>query len=317
MYIMLETTDHDLIFKRLIEAFFREFVELFCPDEARLMDFARVEFLREEQFTDVKRAKRGRVDMVAKVGLVGGGEKFVLVHGEFEASRKDRDFPRRMFRYFCQLFLQYDTEIVPIAVFSDDSKWKSPVPDHFELGLAGKTFNRFEYHLVKLRHLDYRRFIDSGNPLAFALMAKMDYNQKKRVRLKADFLRWIFGAPVDPARRSLLVEFVEAYMSLAGGEQTEFQRIVAGDRQYVEVGKMITTYEQEGIKKGIQEGLQKGIEKGIEKGRQDALLLLLTRRFGELSEQVEQKIRKIQSTERLDALLLAVLDAKSLEDLSL
>ena len=35
-----------------------------------------------------------RLDMVAKVGLGDGGEKFVLVHGEFEASRKDRDFPR-------------------------------------------------------------------------------------------------------------------------------------------------------------------------------------------------------------------------------
>ncbi|MDZ7616032.1 MAG: hypothetical protein U1E05_03450, partial [Patescibacteria group bacterium] len=47
------------------------------------------------------------------------------------------------------------------------------------------------YHLIKLKHLDYRNFIDSGNPLAFALMAKMDYNRKEQVRLKADFLRWI------------------------------------------------------------------------------------------------------------------------------
>ena len=156
------------------------------------MDFSRVEFLREEQFTGGHRGDRLRLDMVAKVGLVGGGEKFVLVHGEFEASRKDRDFPRRMFRYFCQLFLQYDTEIVPIAVFSDKAKWTSPVPDHFELQVADRRFVRFDYHLVKLKHLDYRRYIDSGNPLAFALMAKMDYNPEERVRLQG-------GLPaVDP-----------------------------------------------------------------------------------------------------------------------
>ena len=47
--------DHDQIFKQLIEAFFREFMELFCPDEAALIDFSKVEFLREEHFTDIVR----------------------------------------------------------------------------------------------------------------------------------------------------------------------------------------------------------------------------------------------------------------------
>ncbi len=52
-------------------------------------------------------------------------------------------------------------------------------------------------------------------------MAQMDYNRRERVRLKADFLRLILRAPVDPVRQSLLVDFVETYMPLAGGEQSE------------------------------------------------------------------------------------------------
>ena len=76
-------------------------MELFCPNEARAIDFSNVEFLRQEHFTDVKRGLRRHLDLVAKVGLKTGGAKFVLVHGEFEASRKTRDFPRRMFQYFC------------------------------------------------------------------------------------------------------------------------------------------------------------------------------------------------------------------------
>jgi len=217
--------DHDQILKRLIEAFFREFMELFCPAIAKLIDFSTVEFLRQEYFTDIRAGSRRRMNLVAKVGLKAGGEKFVLVHGEFEASRKERDFPRRMFKYFCQLFLRYDTEIVPIAVFTDDARWKTPVPDHFRLRLPGKTFVQFAFHLIKLKHLDHRQFLDSNNPLAYALMAKMDYNRKERVRLKADFLRLILSCPVDPARQSLLVEFVETYLPLAGREQAEFQRI--------------------------------------------------------------------------------------------
>ena len=299
--------DHDQIFKRLIEAFFREFMELFCPTEAQLIDFSTVEFLRKEHFTDVERGLRRRLDLVAKVGLKAGGEKFVLVHGEFEASRKEQGFPRRMFKYFCQLFLRYNTEIVPIAVFSDDARWRSPVPDHFELGLPGKTFVRFEFHLIKLKHLDYRQFLESNNPLAYALMAKMDYNRKRRVRLKADFLRLILACPVDPARRSLLVEFVETYLPLAGREQTEFHQLVRSGQEYVEVEQMITTYEKKGKKEGKKEGKQEG--------KQEDLILLLEKKFGKLSAALRRKVRQIESPEKLKSLLLAVLDAKTLEEL--
>jgi hypothetical protein len=321
--------DHDQIFKRLIEAFFREFLELFCPAEERLIDFSRVEFLREEHFTDVERGLRRRLDLVARVGLKTGGEKFVLVHGEFEASRKERAFPRRMFQYFCQLFLRYDTEIVPIAVFTDDARWNTPVPDHFELSLAGKTFMRFEYHLVKLKDLDYRLFLKSNNPLAYGLMAKMEYNRSDRVRLKADFLRWILACPIDPARQSLLVEFVETYVALAEHEQAEFQQFVRNDPEYTKVRQMITTYEEKGMEKGIEKGMEKGIEKGIEKGRkkgklegrqegkQEALILVLEKKFGKLSAARKRRVRQIESTPELESLLLASLDAASLEDLPL
>jgi hypothetical protein len=74
--------DHDQIFKQLIEAFFREFMELFCPDEAALIDFSRLEFLGEEHFTDTRRGLRRLLDLVVKAGLKSGGERFVLVHGE-------------------------------------------------------------------------------------------------------------------------------------------------------------------------------------------------------------------------------------------
>ncbi|MDZ7619417.1 MAG: DUF4351 domain-containing protein [Patescibacteria group bacterium] len=296
---MSDHIDHDQIFKNLIGEFFREFMELFCPDEAALIDFKRVEFQSPESFTDMPRGDRLFPDLVAKVWLKEGGERYVLVHTEFESSRKDTDFPRRMFRYFCQLYLRFDTAIIPIAVFSDDARWNVPVPDRYEVGLAGKTVMPFTYHLIKLKHLDYRSFIDSGNPLAFALMAKMDYNRREQVRLKADFLRLVLGVPVNPARRSLLVDFIETYMPLTGPERVEFEQLVAVDQEYVEVEQMITVYEQ----------------RGIEKGRQEALLLLLERRFGTIPEAVKERVRGIQSAERLDTLLVAVLDAKTLDDL--
>ncbi|MDZ7618387.1 MAG: hypothetical protein U1E05_15385 [Patescibacteria group bacterium] len=38
---MSDHIDHDQIFKNLIGEFFREFMELFCPDEAALIDSSR------------------------------------------------------------------------------------------------------------------------------------------------------------------------------------------------------------------------------------------------------------------------------------
>ncbi|MFM9961132.1 MAG: Rpn family recombination-promoting nuclease/putative transposase [Planctomycetaceae bacterium] len=301
--------DHDRIFKLLIEAFFREFLFLFCPIEAAQIDFRHVEFLREEFFTDVRRGRRRRLDLVAKVRLKRGGERFILVHFEFEASRKDQDFPRRMYEYFSQLFLRHGLPIVPIAIFSDDADWTIPVPDFFELTLSPKGRVRFDYHLVKLSQLDYRRFLESDNPLAFALMAKMKYTHRERVRLKADFLRLILRAGIDPARQSLLVEFVETYMPLVTREQTQFTQLVQIDETYREVKQMVTTYEKAGIKKGREEGR--------EEGKLEALLLLLENRFAKLPAEVRRKVERIQSSQRIDELLLAVLTAKSLSELRL
>ena len=101
------------------------------------------------------------------------------------------------------------------------------------------------------------------------------------------------------ARRSLLVEFVETYLPLAGREQTEFHQIVRSDREFVEVEQMITTYEK----------------KGKREGKQEDLILLLEKKFGKLSAALRRKVRRIESPEKLKSLLLAVLDAKSLEEL--
>src|SRR5262245_8038920 len=65
--------DHDHIFKQLVEAFFQEFMQLFCSAVAAQIDFRKVEFLREELFTDVRGGRRKRLDCacIEKVGRRG------------------------------------------------------------------------------------------------------------------------------------------------------------------------------------------------------------------------------------------------------
>jgi hypothetical protein len=98
-------------------------------------------------------------------------------------------------------------------------------------------------------------------------MAKMDYNKKERVRLKADFLRLVLGAEPNPARRNLLTDFVETYMPLNEEQQNRFDRLVETKKQYREVMRMVTAYEQTGIKKGHREGAYRR-----QAGRPDSVL---------------------------------------------
>jgi predicted transposase YdaD len=70
---------------------------------------------------------------------------------------------------------------------------------------------------------------------------------------------------------------------------------------------MVTTYEK---------GIAKGREEGRQVGRQEAARLLLERKFGPLSATVLARLAAWPA-ERLDELLLAVLDAPSLSALGL
>jgi len=79
--------DHDQNFKQLIQAFFREFMELFLPKVAARIDFSRVEFLDKEYFTVLPEGSRRQLDLVVKVGLRAGGEELLLIHCEFESTK--------------------------------------------------------------------------------------------------------------------------------------------------------------------------------------------------------------------------------------
>ncbi len=108
-------------------------------------------------------------------------------------------------------------------------------------------------------------------------------------------------------RRLLLQECVEAYLQLNDEEQRQFEQLLHTE-PYKEIEPMmVTTYEK---------GVVKGIEKGMEQGRRETARLQLERRFGPLSEAVLARLAAWPA-ERLDELLLAILDAPSLLALGL
>src|SRR5690554_3729997 len=97
----MEAVDHDRLFKELLTSFFQEFMKAFFPEADRMLDYSSLEFLTQEILTDLTAGEKKYIDILVKTRLQG--EKgFVLVHVEPQA-KKDKGFPRRMFRYYARL----------------------------------------------------------------------------------------------------------------------------------------------------------------------------------------------------------------------
>jgi Putative transposase, YhgA-like len=114
---------HDQNFKELISTFFIEFLDLFLPKVAAMIEPTSVTFLQQEYFTDLVEGESKIIDLLAEVKLAGEAATF-LVHIEPQSSDRPA-FSQRLFFYFARLHQKHLKRIYPIAVFSYDAPKKA------------------------------------------------------------------------------------------------------------------------------------------------------------------------------------------------
>jgi hypothetical protein len=315
--------DHDRLFKELLTTFFVDFLKLFAPDVVAFLDIDSIEFLDKEIFTDVTAGERYEADVIVKARFRGRDTCF-LIHVEHQAS-KQGDFARRMFVYFARLHEKYGLPIVPIALFSYDAP-KTPEPSVYEIALpSGETVVRFAYRTVQLNRLTWRDFLRHENPVAAALMAKMDIAVEDRPRVKLECLRLLATLKLDPARTQLISGFVDTYLRLSPTEETRFETALGElvpPEERESVMELTTSWMERGIEKGLQQGLLRGREEGREEGLHQGLererelaLRFLKRKVGPVAPEIELRVRTL-THERLEALADALLDFATPADLT-
>lgn len=297
------TSAADQLYKELLRAFFREFLELFFPAVAARLDFSRVTFLDKELFTDIPAGRRREADVVAEVSSREGTPELVLVHVEVEGRRRPQ-FPERMFRYYCLLRLRRALPVYPIALVLGRGAAEE---GRYEESLFGELLIQFRYRCVSLGSLEGEPFLSLPNPLAPALAASMRPGAEGRARHKALCLLGVARAAVDEARRFLLQHAVERALKLRENEQEEFEALL-DMHPLREVREMISPYETR--------YRQMGREEGRNEEARETLLRLLHRRFGELPPEVMARVAAGEAEwcrEMIDRLF----DARSLDDLGL
>ncbi len=297
--------DHDRLFKELLSTFFIEFIELFFPQVMTYLEPDSITFLDKEIFTDVTAGERYEADLLVQAQFQNRSSYF-LIHLENQ-SYNQADFNKRMFRYFSRLHEKYDLPIYPVVVFSYERPQKA-AESSYQLEFPDFKVLEFNYRVLQLNQLNWRDFLNQRNPVASALMAKMQIAPEERPKVKAQCLRLLVTLKLDPAKMQLISGFIDTYLNLDESEeqafQTELGTIESEERE--QVMEIVTSWMRTGIEQGRQEGLQRETE---------LIIRQLKRKIGQLTPEIEAQVKGLE-IEELENLGETLLDFEQLEDLT-
>ncbi|AOY80225.1 DUF4351 domain-containing protein [Moorena producens JHB] len=198
----------------------------------------------------------------------------------------------------------------PLAVLSDTNpQWR---PTQYTSEIFGCKI-QFNFLMVKL--LDYKQqwpeLEQSANPFATVIMAHLKAvdtrsDGQQRKIWKMALTRRLYQQGYQRQDILNLYHFIDWVMHLPSALEQTFREELNQYEQEVNM-KYVTSIERLGIKQGRQEGLQEGAER--------LLLRLLQRRFGELSPEIQARVKGL-SVEKLEQLMDVAIDVESLEQLA-
>jgi hypothetical protein len=310
---------HDQRFKRLLQEFFAEFLQLFFPEWAARFDFSGIEWHDKELLSDVGEGESRYVDLLAKLptrepipGPDGRSAEswLALVHVEVEAADTVAPLRRRMFHYYEPLRRSHDLPVLPIGLYLrvglEGVGW-----DTYEERFWEHQLVRFNYPYVGLPALDADQYVRGDNWLGVALAALMRVPKERRMQLAGEALERIVHCPENLYRRTLLCECITAYLPADDEQRRQFEDMV---RNHPDPG--VRTMELGLLDHVEQRALQQGKMEGKLEGQREMLREQLETRFGTLSSTVVAQIEALPA-DRLRELGRALVSADSLEQLGL
>ena len=305
-------TYFDEAWKQIIERFFPQFLRFFVPKSHEVIDFQKpFTFLDNEMQKLSQQALKGAkvVDKLVKAYLKDGSEQWILVHIEVQGD-EDKDFSRRMFRYFYQIFERYGRAVLSIAVLTDKSS--GTADGRFEQKILDSGV---EFHYLPFNLMDYERdqLEADENPMALVVLAAQE---RERLRQQVDrfdakwyLVRKLYDRGYSREEIIALFKFIDWVIRLSATEEI---RLWDELQTLEEVNRMpyVTSVERIGMERGLQQGLQQGAQQGA----QQTLLEILDERFGELPDTVSAAIHQIQDLAQLRLLHRQAIRSESLEE---
>ncbi len=270
-------TNQDSAWKDILDVYFQAFMEFFYLEIAEKIDwFAGYEMLDKELqaiTTDAMIGKRF-VDKLFKVKTLKGQEEVILIHIEIQ-GKKEEEFSKRLFQYYCKLFTKRDQSILTSAILTDDNHTWHPKQYHREtLGFSVLNFN---FQTCKL--LDYQdkkpELAGVENPFAIVVLAHLAFiNTKKdpkaRFLLKYQLTRQLYEKGYSRDYVINLLKVIDWVLVMPEDLALEYKLKIC-ELEEVKEMSYVTSFERIGRKEGLQQGLQEGREKGRKQGLEEGL----------------------------------------------
>ena len=309
--------NYDSPWKEAVEHYFPEFIEFYFPEANAQIDWSKEHvFLDQELRAVVQDAELGKrfVDKLVRVTLLNGDEKWIYIHIEVQGTRQT-EFAERMFVYNYRLYDRYRRPIASMAVLADEHpNWR---PDYFSYGVLGsETSIRFPIAKLTDYHDKVNELLAADNSFAIVtathiLTQRTRKNDEERYQAKRLLVRLLYQRKWDKQRVIDLFSVIDWMMRLPEElEQQLWQEIEILEEN--EKMQYVTSVQRFEIAKVRQEGLLEGRQKGLLEGEAEMLGLMLKHRFGELSDEVINRLR-LASEDQLKEWLISAISASNLD----
>jgi len=301
---------NDELLKGVLEDNFADFLRFLYPGAEEIFDLTgKVDFMDKELgkiLPNRKKPKGGReADLLARVPLLDGTKKWIIVHTEIEGGR-NADFPFRMFQYYYRIIDRHRGDPVEaIAFFTGDGN--QPRPAEYS-SLAIKTGLKFWYHSYHILQDSEEKLLAMDNVFALVVLAC----QKSLLEGKipdAELGRYRLAIAKELLRRGYshervvgLLHFLKNFLYVRDEEinrtfDDEVVQYLGGTlgmgimeavkKQTIRIARWEA--QQEGMKEGLEKGMEKGLKKGRleERARSDAEKLMSARTFKKMGMDTE------------------------------
>lgn len=142
---------HDELLKAMFKDYIFAFLRLMYPNADEIFDFSKGFELLENELLEImadRIPELGKLvsDLLVKVYLKDGEEKWILIHIELEAS-SNPNIGRRLFQYFYRIVDKYNVDVETIVVFVGDEKQKKMTSFLYKCINTKLQFDFHNYHI--------------------------------------------------------------------------------------------------------------------------------------------------------------------------
>jgi len=300
-----QDSDYDGAWKEALRGHMPEIFACFFPRVAATIDWRSPPEWFDKELSQIlgQAGRRNRaVDVLVQLRLLDGGTQWILVHLEVQ-SHYEADFAQRLALYNSGLFWVFKRRVVTLGVLADLREGWLPAEDRFELG-DFESRTRFPIcKLIDRLRTDWADDHSVPVQLARAQIAALQTasDPEGRFRAKYQLVRNLYDLGYNAEQVRDLFRLIDWMLHL---------RIDLEERFKVELNQ---------LEESLQMPYVTSIERiakteGRAEGGAEVLLKVLTKRWGRLSDETQQQLRRL-SLEQLATLGETVLDLASPEEL--